>query len=57
MFGMPPDMGGVGFDTSMLQLTGYLFAGLVGLIVFAIILGIVTLPAFFCILYVVGQDR
>jgi putative ABC transport system permease protein len=48
-------MGGVGFDTSMLQLVGYLFAGLVGLILAAILLGVVTLPAFFLILY--GADK
>ncbi len=51
MYGMPPQMGGIGFDTSMLQLVGYLFAGLVGLILIAILLGILTLPVFFLILY------
>lgn len=51
MFGMPPEMGMTGFDTSMFQLTGYLFAGLVGLIVVAILLGLFTLPAFFAILF------
>lgn len=51
MFGMPPDMGGMGYDTSMFQLTGYLFAGLVGLILGAMALGVLTLPAFFLILF------
>ena len=51
MFGMPPEMGGGGFDTSMFQLTGYLFAGLVGLILGAMALGVLTLPAFFLILF------
>ncbi len=51
MYGMPSEMGMTGFDTSMLQLTGYLFAGLVGLILIAIALGTLTLPAFFTILY------
>jgi putative ABC transport system permease protein len=51
MFGMPPEMSGTGFDTSMFQLTGYLFMGLVGLILGAIALGVFTLPAFFLILY------
>lgn len=56
MFGMPPEMGmSGGFDTSMLQLTGYLFAGLVGLIVLAIMLGLFTLPAFFAILWVADK--
>src|SRR5215211_6680243 len=52
MYGMPPEMGGAAFDTSMLQLTGYLFAGLVGLIALAVALGVFTLPAFFFILWV-----
>ena len=51
MFGMPPEMGGGGFDTSMFQLTGYLFAGLVGLILGAMALGVLTLPAFFLTLW------
>jgi putative ABC transport system permease protein len=55
MYGMPPEMGGVGFDTSMLQLVGYLFAGLVGLILIAILLGVATLPVFFLILF--GADK
>jgi putative ABC transport system permease protein len=54
MYGMP-EMGGVGFDTSMLQLVGYLFAGLVGLIFIAILLGVLTLPVFFLILF--GADK
>jgi putative ABC transport system permease protein len=55
MFGMPSEMSGVGFDTSMLQLVGYLFGGLVLLILIAIALGILTLPIFFIILWV--SDR
>ena len=52
MYGMPPEMGGGGLDTSMFQLAGYLFGGLVALNFGAIILGVLTLPAFFFILYV-----
>ncbi|MCS6863743.1 MAG: ABC transporter permease [Gemmataceae bacterium] len=57
MFGLPPELSsaGFGFDTSMFMLTGYLFAGLVGIIVGAIALGLLTLPAFFVILW--GADR
>lgn len=51
MFGMPSDMGPFGFDTSMLTLSVYLLAGLGGLILGAIFLGILTLPAFFLILF------
>jgi putative ABC transport system permease protein len=51
MYGMPPEMGMGGFDTSMFMLTGYLFAGLVGLIFIAILLGILTLPSFFLTLW------
>lgn len=52
MFGMPTEVTGIGYDTSMLQLVGYLFAGLVGVIVGAILLGVLTLPAFFAVLWV-----
>ena len=55
MYGMPSEMGMGGFDTSMFMLTGYLFAGLVGLILVAIALGVLTLPAFFLIVWV--SDR
>jgi putative ABC transport system permease protein len=53
MYGMPPDMGGMGggYDPSMFMLTGYLFAGLVGLILVAIAIGLLTLPIFFGFLY------
>ncbi len=51
MYGMPQEMAGFGFDTSMFMLTGYLFGGLAILIVVAIVLGLLTLPAFFLILY------
>jgi len=54
MDGMPPEIGGMGFDTSMFMLTGYLFAGLVVIILGAIGLGILTLPIYFLILYVGG---
>jgi putative ABC transport system permease protein len=55
MYGMPPEAGGMGLDASMIMLTGYLLAGLVGLILFAIVLGLFTLPAFFVILYVADR--
>jgi putative ABC transport system permease protein len=50
MFGLP-EMSGAGFDTSMLQLVGYLFAGLVLLILLAIMLGVLTIPSFFLTLW------
>jgi putative ABC transport system permease protein len=52
MYGMPSDFGPFGFDTSMFLLAGYLFRALVGLNVIAIGLGLLTLPAFFVVLYV-----
>ena len=51
MYGMPQEMAGGGIDTSMLQLTGFLFGGLVLLIVVAIGLAVLTLPAFFLTLW------
>lgn len=55
MYGMPSDMGPLGFDTSMLTMSVYLLAGLASLIVGAMALGVVTLPAFFIILWL--SDR
>jgi putative ABC transport system permease protein len=53
MFGLPPEaMAGMSYDTSMVQLVGYLFAGLIGVIAGSIILGVLTLPAFFGVLWV-----
>lgn len=55
MYGMPSEMAGAGFDTSMLQLAGYLFGGLVALNFGAMALGVLTLPAFFLILYLADK--
>jgi putative ABC transport system permease protein len=55
MYGMPPEMGPLGFDTSMLQLSVYLLYRLTQLITGAIALGIITLPIFFLILWL--SDR
>src|SRR6266540_1093805 len=54
MFGMPPEMSGVGFDTSMFQLTGYLFGALVGLIVALFVLTLV-LCLIYAVLYMIGN--
>jgi putative ABC transport system permease protein len=51
MYGLPSDLGPVGFDSSILQLAGYLFRGLVGVNLLGLLLGVVTLPAFFLVLY------
>jgi putative ABC transport system permease protein len=53
MFGMPSEAGfGMSPDTSMFQLVLQLFVGLVGVIGGAIGLGLLTLPAFFAVLWV-----
>src|SRR5712692_4109513 len=44
---MPP----VGFETSLYELSLYMAVGLLGLVVFAILLGIATLPLFFATLF------
>ena len=54
MFGMPSDaMGPVGFDPSMFMMSGYLLAMLAGLIGIALCVGILTLPLFFVVLFVI----
>lgn len=55
MYGIPSEMGPVGFDPSMLLLSGYLFGMLAGLIAIALLVGLATLPVFFAILYVIEQ--
>src|SRR5690348_11635558 len=51
MYGMPTDLSPTGFDTSMLLMSGYLLGGLAVLILFAMIMGIITLPTFFLTLW------
>lgn len=54
MFGMPSDtLGPVGFDPSMFMMSGYLLAMLAGLIAVALFVGILTLPVFFVVLFLV----
>jgi putative ABC transport system permease protein len=48
---MSPDL----FDPSIFLLSGYLFAGLGGLILLALGVGLVTLPVFFLVLYLIEQ--
>jgi putative ABC transport system permease protein len=55
MYGMPSDFAATGFDTSMLLMAGYLLGGLAMMILGAIILGILTLPAFFLILWIADR--
>ena len=55
MYGMPSDLAPTGFDTSMLLLSGYLLGGLAVLIFGAMMLGILTLPVFFLILWVADR--
>jgi len=52
MYGMPSEFAPTGFDTSMLLMSGYLLGGLAVMILGAMILGILTLPAFFIILWI-----
>jgi putative ABC transport system permease protein len=55
MYGMPSEMGPVGFDPSMFLLSGYLLALLGMMILSALAVGIFTLPIFFLVLFVVEQ--
>ena len=55
MYGLPQEMGPLGFDPSMFMLSGYLLAMLAGFIAAAVMLGIVTLPIFFLVLYLIEQ--
>jgi putative ABC transport system permease protein len=55
MYGIPQEMGPVGFDPSMFLLSGYLLGMLAGLIALALVIGLVTLPVFFAILYGIEQ--
>jgi putative ABC transport system permease protein len=56
MYGMPSgQMGPLGFDPSMFMLSGYLLGVLAGLIAIALIVGLLTLPIFFIVLFIVEQ--
>ena len=55
MYGMPSEFSPTGFDTSMLLMSGYLLGGLAVMILGAIALGILTLPAFFVILWIADR--
>lgn len=55
MPGMPPEMAPIGFDPSILLLSGYLLLSLGGLILLALGVGLVTLPVFFAVLYGIEQ--
>lgn len=55
MNGLPPEMGPLGFDPSMFLLSGYLVRTLGLLIALALGLGLVTLPVFFLILFLIEQ--
>ena len=52
MYGMPQE---VAPDPSILLMSGYLFVGLGGLIAIAFFLGLITLPVFFAVLFLVEQ--
>ena len=53
MYGMPAGMGGP--DPSMFMLSGYMLAILGGVIMTALMVGLVTLPVFFLVLYAVER--
>jgi putative ABC transport system permease protein len=55
MFGMPSQMGPMGLDPSMFMLSGYLLGALGGLILIALFVGLITLPIFFTVLFVVEE--
>ncbi|MDB5309903.1 MAG: FtsX-like permease family protein [Gemmataceae bacterium] len=55
MYGIPQEMGPVGFDPSIFLLSGYLLGMLVGLISLALVVGLVTLPLFFFVLFLIEQ--
>src|SRR5215212_8239056 len=55
MYGMPPEMGQSGLDPSIFLLSGYLLTVLVGLISLALMIGVLTLPLFFLVLFAVEQ--
>lgn len=55
MYGMPQEMSPVGFDPSILMLSGYLLTVLAALIAGALFIGVATLPVFFLVLYVIEQ--
>ncbi|MCI0704244.1 MAG: ABC transporter permease, partial [Planctomycetia bacterium] len=55
MYGIPQEMGPIGFDPSIFLLSGYLLGMLAGLIAIALIVGILTLPLFFLVLFVIEQ--
>jgi putative ABC transport system permease protein len=51
----PPEMGPIGAEPSILVLAGYLLALLGGLIFVALVIGLLTLPIFFLVLFGVEQ--
>ncbi|MBA4066520.1 MAG: ABC transporter permease [Isosphaera sp.] len=51
MHGLPPEFGPVSLDSSMLLLAGYLLKGLVQVNLLGLVLGLLTLPVFFLVLY------
>ena len=53
MYGMPTGMGGP--DPSVLMLSGYMLALLGGLIMAALLIGLVSLPVFFLVLFVIER--
>ncbi|MCS7020356.1 MAG: ABC transporter permease [Gemmataceae bacterium] len=55
MYGLPVDFVPTGYDPSLFMLAGYLLGLLATLILGAIVLGILTLPAFFLVLFGVEQ--
>ena len=55
MYDIPQEMGPLGFDPSIFLLSGYLLAALAALIGIAMFVGILTLPVFFLVLFIIEQ--
>jgi putative ABC transport system permease protein len=55
MYGFPAEFTFTGYDPSLFMLTAYLLGLLAALILGAIVLGLLTLPAFFLVLFGVEQ--
>lgn len=55
MYGFPADLFPTGYDPSLFLLSGYLLGLLAALIIGAILLGLLTLPAFFLVLFGIEQ--